>query len=258
MQARTRAKGVANGRLRDAVNSGSSVASTQDSFAPSKMTQSSANSRTGLLDSSNRSALAQRGERNDDSLGPTRTQRRLKDPYAIDSDYEETDGYGTPHPPEREEESLADFLRNYDPPSTSTNARGAPVTLTGAPKPAKQSGPTIRERFARNIAVIPDYPAPPPENSQETIVLQVSTSIQRKFRPAQELKHRLSAANAKQRCPRSECWQCSSSASPPSHQPTRRVSPSRHSERHEDGYIQAHPSDVREACRPRTEAAFAG
>lgn len=166
-EARMQASGVANGRLRDAVNSGSSVASTQDSFAPSKMTQSSANSRTGLLDSSNRSAPAQRGGHNDDSVGPTRTQRRLKDPYAIDSDYEETDGHGTPQPPEREEESLADFLRNYEPPSTSTNARGPPVTLAGAPKAAKQSGPTIRERLARNIAVIPDYRALPPKTPKK-------------------------------------------------------------------------------------------
>ena len=162
-----RANGVANGRLRGAVNSGSSVASTSDSVAPSKMTQSSANSRTGLLDSSNRSVPVQRGVRGDESLGPKRIRRRVKDPYAIDSDDEETDGYGTPQPPEREEESLADFLRNYDPPSESTSARGAPVTLTGAPKPAKQSGPTIRERIARNIAVIPDYRPLPPKTPKK-------------------------------------------------------------------------------------------
>ena len=162
-----RANGLANGRLRDAVNSGSSVASTQDSFAPSKMTQSSANSRTGLLDGSNRGAPAQRGGRSDDSFGPARIQRRVKDPYAIESDDDETDGHGTPQPPEREEESLADFLRNYDPPPTSTNARNAPVTLTGAPKPAKQSGPTIRERIARNIAVIPDYRPLPPKTPKK-------------------------------------------------------------------------------------------
>lgn len=140
-EARMQASGVANGRLRDAVNSGSSVASTQDSFAPSKMTQSSANSRTGLLDSSNRSAPAQRGGHNDDSVGPTRTQRRLKDPYAIDSDYEETDGHGTPQPPEREEESLADFLRNYEPPSTSTNARGPLSPSLALPKQPNRAGP---------------------------------------------------------------------------------------------------------------------
>ena len=41
-----------NGRM--GIGSGTSVASTQDSFAASKMTQSSTNSRTGLLDSTNR------------------------------------------------------------------------------------------------------------------------------------------------------------------------------------------------------------
>ena len=150
-----RSNGVANGRIREGVNSGSSVASTQGSFAPSKLTQSSANSRTGLLNS-------QRQTHNDDSLGPVRTQRRNKDPYAIDSDDEEVNGYGTPQPPEREEESLSDFLRNYTPPPSAANGRVAPVALSGAPKATKQSGPTIRERIVRNIAVIPDYrPLPP-------------------------------------------------------------------------------------------------
>ena len=159
-QLATRANGLGNGRMREAVNSGSSVASTQDSFAPSKMTQSSANSRTGLLNN--------RGTRNDDSIGPVRTQRRNKDPYAIDSDDEDMDGYGTPQPPEREEESLSDFLRNYNPPPTATNTRNPPIALTGAPKPGKQAGPTIRERIARNIAVIPDYRPLPPKAPKKT------------------------------------------------------------------------------------------
>ena len=159
-QLATRSNGLGNGRMREAVNSGSSVASTQDSFAPSKMTQSSANSRTGLL--------SNRGTRNDETLGPVRTQQRNKDPYAIDSEDEDMDGYGTPQPPEREEESLSDFLRNYNPPPTATNTRTVPIALTGAPKPTKQTGPTIRERIARNIAVIPDYRPLPPKAPKKT------------------------------------------------------------------------------------------
>ena len=157
--------GFLNGRK---VNSGSSVASTQESFAPSKMTQSSTNSRTGLLDSTNRAppvapAPAQKHIRqisqDEEASSHTRNQRQVRDPYALDSDSED-DGYGTAQPPEREEESLSDFLRNYNPPPT-TNARNVPNVQTTAPQPKKQKT-TIRERVARNIAVIPDYrPLPP-------------------------------------------------------------------------------------------------
>lgn len=158
---------LSNGRLIDTVNSGSSIASTQESFAPSKMTQSSTNSRTGLLENSNRAqAVAppirnhvRQLSQNDDAPGPARTQRRVRDPYALDSDSED-DGYGTVQPPEREEESLSDFLRNYKPPPT-TNTRNVPAVQTTAPQPKKQKT-TMRERMARNIAVIPDYrPLPP-------------------------------------------------------------------------------------------------
>ncbi|KAK4697752.1 hypothetical protein P7C71_g377, partial [Lecanoromycetidae sp. Uapishka_2] len=160
---------LSNGRLKEAVNSGSSVASTQGSFAPSKMTQSSTNSRTGLIENSNRappiapavrSNSRQRSQIDDGpNPGPVRNQRRVKDPYALESDSED-DGYGTAQPPEREEESLSDFLRNYNPPPT-TNTRNVPAVQTTAPQPKKQKT-TIRERMARNIAVIPDYrPLPP-------------------------------------------------------------------------------------------------
>lgn len=175
---------ITNGKNREAVNSGSSVASTQDSFAPSKLTQSSANSRTGLLDSSNRAPPAaasssknrnQMSARNDDPPGAARKQRRNRDPYSIDSDSENEDGHETPQAtPERQEESLSDFLRNYHPPPDATTVRGSPPTISGAPKPAKQASPTIRERLARNIAVVPDYrPLPPktpkkPSNSKSS------------------------------------------------------------------------------------------
>ena len=145
--------GVSSGRLGEVVNSGSSVASTQDSFAASKMTQSSSNSRTGLLDGgTNRGPIVRNNQQ-----GLHKTPR---DPYALDSDDE---GAGvTPPPPEREEESLSDFLRNYIPPPTAAATRKIPAGINGAPKTAKSTGPTLRERLSRNIAVVPDYrPLPP-------------------------------------------------------------------------------------------------
>ena len=152
---------------RQAVGSGTSVASTQDSFAPSKMTQSSTNSRTGLLDTPNRAyPSSPKAGRNNGAPSPRsienpqarpRKQRRIKDPYHIESDDENDD---TSLATEHEEESLSDFLRNYTPPPAAAS-RPLPVGIIGAPKPAKQSV-TLKERIQRNIAVIPDYrPLPP-------------------------------------------------------------------------------------------------
>ena len=157
--------GHVNGR--QAVGSGTSVASTQDSFAPSKMTQSSTNSRTGLLDTPNRAyPSSPNASRNNGAPSPRsvessqarpRKQRRIKDPYHIESDDEnDKKSLATEH----EEESLSDFLRNYTPPPAAAS-RPLPVGIIGAPKAAKQNV-TLKERIQRNIAVIPDYrPLPP-------------------------------------------------------------------------------------------------
>ena len=176
---------LTNGRMKEALNSGSSFASTQDSFAPSRMTQSSTNSRTGLLDSSNRSPHMgaasfrnnnnqQAQSRKDDFSGPVRTQHRNKDPYALDDDSGDENSFiSTPQPPqpererEREEESLSDFLRNYNPPPEATVTR-EPPTIHGAPKPQKPHNPSIKERLARNIAVVPDYRPLPPKQPKTT------------------------------------------------------------------------------------------
>ncbi|KAL6721487.1 hypothetical protein ACLMJK_000591 [Lecanora helva] len=160
---------LTNGRIKEAVHSDNSVASTQDSFTPSKITQSSTNSRTGLLESSNRAAPHSAPSRNnnhsiarsDDPPGPTRQQRRPRDPYAIDSDSDNEDDSGAAPA----QESLSDFLRDYQPGPEATVNRPPPV-MNGPPKAAtKQNSPTIRERLARNIAVVPDYRPLPPKNS---------------------------------------------------------------------------------------------
>lgn len=170
IQPGTTSNGYVNGR--QAVGSGTSVASTQDSFAASKMTQSSTNSRTGLLDTSNRAQPSSPdvgrnngapSPRSIDPPGQVRKQRRVRDPYAIESDDENND---TLLPPEREEESLTDFLRNYTPPP-AVATRPPPIGLTGAPRPPKQSV-TLKERIQRNIAVIPDYRPLPPKAPKKT------------------------------------------------------------------------------------------
>ena len=166
-----------NGRSREGVGSGTSVASTQDSFAPSKKTQSSVNSRTALLDSTNRSVPTKTDyQRQQEAGGPVRKQRRVKDPYALDSD-EDEEMAPPPEPEPSEEETLSDFLKNYSPPSTAktdTQQRtSSALSNTAQPSQTdlatskrKAPGVSMRERIARNIAVIPDYrPMPPKEKS---------------------------------------------------------------------------------------------
>ena len=135
-----------------------SIASTQDSFI-TKSVQSSTNSRTGLLDSSRNvgkvSAWEKRGmPPSDEPMGPVRKQRRVKDPYAIDTDSEEEgdDSAVTPRGGGRNEdneESLLDFLKSAPPPGA--NMSPAPLDFPGAlPKTLqrKPSGPSMRSRFA--------------------------------------------------------------------------------------------------------------
>lgn len=156
--------GVSNGGVRDAMGSGNSVASTQDSFAPSKMTQSSTNSHTGLLESSNRAAAKsneKRSVRTDDAPIQARKQRRVKDPYDLGSDDE--DNNVLPPKISREEESLGDFLRNYNPPPPSTTTRSPPqgVKMQTSPEPnqksRKGSSSSLKDRLTRNIAAIPNH-----------------------------------------------------------------------------------------------------
>ncbi|KAK3079168.1 hypothetical protein LTS18_005566 [Coniosporium uncinatum] len=70
--------------------------------------------------------------------GPVRTRRRIKDPYAIDTDDEDEDlltalpSKAAGHPPTRQEESLADFLRSTEPPSNN-----APLPVLGSASGAR-------------------------------------------------------------------------------------------------------------------------
>ncbi|PGH15303.1 hypothetical protein AJ79_02468 [Helicocarpus griseus UAMH5409] len=107
----------------------SSAPSTHAESTMTKSVPSSFNSRTGLLDSTNRTnSRAYNGQQDfsggfekEDNPMPTRKQRRVKDPYAIDFDSDDEfdeellSGGLKPHR-EEEGESLADFLRNAPPP----------------------------------------------------------------------------------------------------------------------------------------------
>ncbi|KZF18964.1 hypothetical protein L228DRAFT_51584 [Xylona heveae TC161] len=104
-----------NGRSRGVV----SMASTVESSVNAKSGHSSMNSRTGLLSHPNgfdKPTAAHVGRlMTSDPPVPQRKQRRVRDPYAIDSDSED-DELEENIKPKRNEESLIDFLRNVPPP----------------------------------------------------------------------------------------------------------------------------------------------
>ncbi|KAI9758964.1 MAG: hypothetical protein M4579_002704 [Chaenotheca gracillima] len=111
----------------DSVRNGSSVQSQAHSV------NSSYNSQSALLGSQNRSRV-------DEPPQMQRKQRRVKDPYAIDTDSEdELEELVAKPKPKREEESLMDFLRNVPPPPQSSPA---PITKTVAPK---SSNPKLQQ-----------------------------------------------------------------------------------------------------------------
>lgn len=139
-----------NLRFRASDNTRSSLASTQDSsFAADKSIRST-NSRTGLLDSP-RGPAHTAGSRSPSSSkpiphldgGPARKQRRVKDPYAIDTDSENENEGGTPKPPhhhrDRGGESLLDFLSSTPPPADDTGFR-IPSAFDDLPSPTSTSG----------------------------------------------------------------------------------------------------------------------
>ena len=163
----------------------SSVASTLDSSAPTQSVVST-NSRTGLLGNSGKSSAKRNLAPQNPSTrldeppqAPKRRQRRVKDPYAIDSDSDEE--YSGRRNPQDKEESLMDFLRSVTPPPSGLPR--VPSAFDGIPKPkgygvkreaSKAGGSTTRERSSRNGS------ANPPRNlnaiPSSTKSLQASTS----------------------------------------------------------------------------------
>lgn len=140
------------------VNGRNSDGSAQESAMTVKSMPSSMNSRTGLLDSSNRGsskfangfgsggAAVSRQPVIPESDGmPPRTRRRVRDPYAIDfSDDEELEEQ-LPGPQRRgDEESLVDFLRNTAPPPGMTTL---PI-LAANPNPTQPDPSSMVKRTA--------------------------------------------------------------------------------------------------------------
>ncbi|PYH46760.1 uncharacterized protein BP01DRAFT_236339 [Aspergillus saccharolyticus JOP 1030-1] len=84
-------------------------------------TLTSVGSRTGLLETGNRASTPTTYSKEiSEDTRPKRKQRRVRDPYAIDSDDDDLDELLEAPKPKREEESLIDFLRNVPPPAAAS------------------------------------------------------------------------------------------------------------------------------------------
>ncbi|KAK2806826.1 hypothetical protein FQN50_005688 [Emmonsiellopsis sp. PD_5] len=148
----------------------SSAPSTQDG---SRSIPSSFNSRTGLLESTNRTNTRMQtqssqpppahqlvsggGFDNSDGVMPTRTRRRVKDPYAIDfdsdDDFEAELQFGGLKAHKEEEESLADFLRNVPPPADFDQPQLLSVNAASASGSTNRPKSSMRTRLMRATSV---------------------------------------------------------------------------------------------------------
>ncbi|KAJ9309078.1 hypothetical protein DTO217A2_1447 [Paecilomyces variotii] len=133
------------------------------------------NSRTGLMESANRAnvrispAVQQsslpKGKPSgfpseDDDMRPVRKQRRVRDPYAIDSEDEddlEELLEGPKAKPQREEESLLDFLRSEPPPDFGTDsAPPQPFIMNAGPSKSSSgmsAASAMKARLLRNASL---------------------------------------------------------------------------------------------------------
>ncbi|EWZ89909.1 hypothetical protein FOCG_04328 [Fusarium oxysporum f. sp. radicis-lycopersici 26381] len=122
-----------------------SQASTHGTESSMPSIHSSINSNTALLKNKGQPAPTSKMFDEDDMM-PKRKTRRVKDPYAIDFSDDEDDEVllATPKPPAKKEESLAEFLMNYEPPPE-------PVTTPISQKIPKKkaSAPSLIGRFTR-------------------------------------------------------------------------------------------------------------
>lgn len=174
-------------QIRDMNDVRSSQASTSITDYSMPSVQSSINSQTGLLrgkavlGQSQSPSFSRYGgaDTNEDMPIPKRKTRRVRDPYAIDLsdedeelDEAEEDRERTPKADRRvikkqpQEESLADFLRNYaPPPEPPAPVKPFSIADQTANRPRKKaSAPSLMARFTRRDSSANTPPASPKLN----------------------------------------------------------------------------------------------
>ncbi len=134
--------GATGGRAVDAI-----LPNIRDSRTSTNVTETSApssmNSQSALLSKANKSAAYSAHNFDDGDMMPKRTQRRVRDPYAIDLSDEDEELDILPKPKHKKEESLIDFLNNYEPPP---EPEPRPIIAPQA-LPKKKSAPNLIARL---------------------------------------------------------------------------------------------------------------
>lgn len=136
---------VTNVRPKESELTRSSFASTQDSSYANQSVQSES-SRTGLLDSpraQNSRSPPQRQAPFAEPPNSARKQRRVKDPYAIDTDSEDEDD-ATTRKPMGQPESLIDFLNSTPPSNTNPRIPSAFDDMPSPPGRSMRSNATLK------------------------------------------------------------------------------------------------------------------
>lgn len=163
-----------------------SLASIPDGSTTSK-SYTSLGSRTGLLESSNRKTVqlspntkVSTAQAPPDDPQPARKQTRIRDPYAIPSDDEDDlDGLLDSPKPQREEESLMDFLRNAPPPESEappksfmlSNSNASAAKVVPPKSPLRQqfgSHPMGNSNYAVKVGMERNGQAPPSSSGRQT------------------------------------------------------------------------------------------
>lgn len=150
--------GAAGGRASDLTQTGfrNSIASGSVTNENSMQSMhSSVNSQSALLNSyksaNPKPAPQSHNTFDEEDHMPKRKQRRVRDPYAIDFSDEEDDFDALPvRKPQRQEESLIDFLNNVPPPPPTVTS-----VFDDVPKPVlkKSSSQGLMSRFSRHGSI---------------------------------------------------------------------------------------------------------
>ncbi|KAK7973048.1 hypothetical protein PG988_007182 [Apiospora saccharicola] len=155
--------GATGGRAIDAALP--DVRTSQASTTVPESVNSSINSQSALLNKSNKPTSYSNNFDEEDMI-PKRKQRRVRDPYAIDfSDEEDLDDLleeeaPKPKPKPKREESLVDFLNNYDPPPDPSPPQ--PFYNTKQPAVLKKKSTTNLIARLRNGSASQADRTPPP------------------------------------------------------------------------------------------------
>ncbi|EFQ97887.1 hypothetical protein MGYG_00925 [Nannizzia gypsea CBS 118893] len=160
---------------RDLINGESSMPGTQDGSMVAASV-ASINSHTALIDTSNRPSSRTfqyrhsptANLRGDGSSTPAKTRRRVRDPYAIDSDSEDEyddvrDSATTTAATKPKEESLAEFLKNAPPPPPPPKPQPFTINIQKANELQRQKSkrPAISRSVTLDSTSEAGSPAPP-------------------------------------------------------------------------------------------------